>query len=1162
MKKTLSLILALLMALSCASAIFADDAAVAETAAETATYQKAIDFLSKYGIYKGGDDAENDIKRYQMALFVARVSTGWVEDSQWEDGPENWTEFNDIGDEPANKYLGALSYANEKGIIEGYGDGRFGPYDGITYQNALTMVVRTLGYQGLSWPWGYIQKGVDLGLTREITGVAYTDILTRAEVAQIIYNAMFAETKDGTTLAAKSFGLNLEWRNVIVTATDIAKIFADGSTTYNALGYNQGYEERVIEIMPVNDDGSFADEKYYIKPTMLGFSEFGHDDENALGYAYAVLFNANENDNYVDVIDYEPLYVKTIWALGETDDQGNALDTKIVRDYVGKTNNDGDERTLSEVNLTRWRYSYTPNFYETRFYTAFANGAKAIMLKNPNVGDYYYMYEIATGNILVWDDNAEVYKVLWYYDADSDTYFKYYYSTDKANEKFDFDTWTEDRKVNLAEGVYIHFMTDAEKEELKEVFNTRMEVTKKNVAGFALGVQKSNIFDNKQKSSYASIDLFDVNGNTYGIFREYGLGYFENGTAKCKETTQSETCGNTQDTSKSTERATYRLYTIKKFGEGLNLVYENFVENACAHHNDPKDTTGNAAAGLKNAYSPYAWINPLYTPVAGEKNGTYLDGYCIFGFDMYSGEIRVIKNIKKIADKTDADDVDTYIATGTLRAYNLAQEKVQIDDTVFSIGLSGDLGGAPLVELKYYNVFNDNTYSKDNLNQNVNGTYNTNANNAYFKALYNQFVQYIVIDGKVVDIEPVGKVDNNLLVVDSFAGQSADGYIVINAYNTADLKLQQYRIASYDGWRSGDIRYYPSFDKMFEYFTKGVVLQISSYVESEDAYNVETVGTFYGDNDGYHVNGVATTPFELNFNYDGEDANEALCEDGRVMITSRTKDKDGNYPQEAVKMTKDDKYIFIENKAYNGYASINVYEGIITDPTWTLSGERLTGTDDNVYVIVNATDIVGFNKTKFGTSVVAVINGRYASDMSFDGWGFGEASDRYLLGASKYSVLAFDLIAGKIVVLDNQYNVDALEGYIYSTYDGNILDIVGANNVSDALAAIKQVTDDDNKGTATYYTGTFTMPTVKDQIMTTEVIEDAIIADYGTSHYNWDDLVEGFAVRNLAKILNGSTSFNYNKTINGVVRTVVPAGTQLFYIFNVSTGEAVVYAIG
>lgn len=325
---------------------------------------------------------------------------------------------------------------------------------------------------------------------------------------------------------------------------------------------------------------------------------------------------------------------------------------------------------------------------------------------------------------------------------------------------------------------------------------------------------------------------------------------------------------------------------------------------------------------------------------------------------------------------------------------------------------------------------------------------------------------------------------------------------------------------------------------MFEYFAKGIVLQISSYSESEDAYNVETVGQFTDHDDNYVVTDVDADPFVLNFDYAGETDNANLCEDGRVMING-----------EAVKMKKDDKYIFVENNFYNGYASINVYEGIITDPTWRLTGDRIKGTDENVYVIVNATNIVGFNKTKFNTSLVVVTNNRYAPSMSFDGWGFGEASDRYLLGASKYSVLGFDLIAGKIVVLDNQYNVDALEGYIYSTYDGSLIDRVG-RDMKDAIAAIREVSNDNNKGTATYYTGSFVM--AEEANVTAKMVEDAIINDYGTSHYNWNDLVKSVKALDLTKVLNGSSNLNLGK---------VPDGTTIFYIFNVSTGEAVVYAV-
>ena len=161
MKKILSLILAGLMTLSCAAFVAADDAAVDAAVEQSNTAEDyAIEFLANYGIFKGTSaaelvaDADASIQRYQMALFVSRISTGWVDDAQWEDGPANNSTFEDIGEEPANKYLGALSYANQNGIIEGYSATKFAPYDGITYRDALTMVVRTLGYKGLAYPWG------------------------------------------------------------------------------------------------------------------------------------------------------------------------------------------------------------------------------------------------------------------------------------------------------------------------------------------------------------------------------------------------------------------------------------------------------------------------------------------------------------------------------------------------------------------------------------------------------------------------------------------------------------------------------------------------------------------------------------------------------------------------------------------------------------------------------------------------------------------------------------------------------------------------------------------------------------------------------------------------------------------------------------------------
>ena len=309
MKKILSLILALLMTASAASMIgateeaaIADDAAAVETeaapAAETSQYDEAIAFLHSYGIYKGKSAtdlaAADPIERYQMALFVARISTGWVDDAQWASSTwvaDQWYDrdhdtsgFDDLEGTPAVNYLGALSYASQKGIIEGYGNKKFGPTDGITYQNALTMIVRTLGYTNLAWPWGYIEKAVTLGLTNGMPStIAYTDNLNRGEVAQLIYNALFIPTKEGDTLAARNFNGELGWETIIITVAGRGRYLTDAK-----LG-DQGYPTdagKDIGFNVVKEDGTLEPTTYYVKNDDPVSFNFANHEERYLGYAY------------------------------------------------------------------------------------------------------------------------------------------------------------------------------------------------------------------------------------------------------------------------------------------------------------------------------------------------------------------------------------------------------------------------------------------------------------------------------------------------------------------------------------------------------------------------------------------------------------------------------------------------------------------------------------------------------------------------------------------------------------------------------------------------------------------------------------------------------------------------------------------------------------
>ncbi len=291
MKKILSLVLALMMVFSIVPAVFADDAVT--TAAGDSAYQDAIDFLGLIDLYQGGHPDDEAVTRWQMALFVARVLTGRTDNAYWKT-TENNSGFADVDEylnDTESYIVGAVSYAANKGIINGYGDGNFGPNDGITYRDALTMVVRALGISDLGYPWGYVTKADELGLMDGITGVGQTEEITREVVAQILYNAVNADV-NGKTIAETVFGVGE--MTVIITASN--KVAYEGSTTVLRDGY--------VQFSAIDDQGNPTGAKYHVAA-----SEFGLANDNAENAAVGTNYQIVYKDNCVDIID-----AKALWA--------------------------------------------------------------------------------------------------------------------------------------------------------------------------------------------------------------------------------------------------------------------------------------------------------------------------------------------------------------------------------------------------------------------------------------------------------------------------------------------------------------------------------------------------------------------------------------------------------------------------------------------------------------------------------------------------------------------------------------------------------------------------------------------------------------------------------------------------------------------------------
>ena len=970
MKKTLSLILALLMTASCASAIFADDTAIADEAAdveataaideeapveeateEATPYDRAIRFLNTYGIMKGMEDgllhAEKAVERYQMALFTGRISTGWVDDDTWEDFDANDSGFADLKGTAAENVYGAMSYVSQKGIIEGYPDGTFKPEKVVTYREALTMAVRTLGYQGLEYPWGYIETAVKLGLTDGITDVAYTDVINRGVAAQIIYNAMFA---DNSKLALKNFNVAFGWADAIITSTVINDTTVDKDG--NSVRANYADEKYVtpvgyVAFQLVEKDGTLSKDIYYATAESLGLDK-DHADEIALGAPYSILFAKDGDDNLVDIVDYEAYAANVVKNEGRTDNEGVAYETvdnikAYLNDYTlvdkysskvltnsGKLANELIVKSAGELKKTVINYGKTPFAFDWTtgdiLEATKDKDGKYIVQKDKDGKDV----KDANGNPVY----AE-YKIKYHYDKEFDRYFE-------IKTKADVNG---DEKV-----IGISILDENDVAELKKAIDKACEEEK--VVG----------------QRYVAANV----GGIYATLNAYAV------------------------SSEKANYATYEAYDYAKIGQkddGFKCAKCDKKYAALTITGTAKDLLESADCGA-DKHADGIWWQDEYAPVLDE-DGKIEDAYVIYGYNTVTKELKVIKTIEAYSDKL--TDADTYYATGVLRGYSISKGYVVIGETKYYF--NEDFGS--------FDIDKDNKNYKD-------GAYKAYLSNK-FDGLFNQFVRFYLLDGKVVEIETVGASDKNYLVVESYAGISSDGYIVVNGYSTDDLKLSRYRIASYDGWDEGDFFWYGN--QITTEFVKGNVYKITSHDEENDLYYVSVLGKVSKDNDkGLYIDTDAKT--------------------ATITITKGYREySDSEKNTSTKKVSSSDKYIIIGEYKYN-YMPIAVFEGKAQDG-WTISGQLLVGDKDaKTFIFVNATNVYGFNFDTWTNAGLVMVLDYKVLEKFYDGANANEG-EWYLNGATEYGeVLAYNFYTGKFEDVTTSTNKKPVKGAIYETIDG------------------------------------------------------------------------------------------------------------------------------
>lgn len=209
----LMLVLAMLCAAMPVSAAFTDVTDPAES--------RACELLAALGVVSGtGGNKYNPYGTMTRAEFckVALKLTGFTGESLY----QNYTRFSDV---PHTKWYAPYVNAAVKGykIIEGYGDGTFRPDSTIKYGEAVTILLRLLGYVrediGDFWPSDYLNKAAALGMTKGLSAALTAGSpIPRGQASILLVNTLLTNKKDGSNLMSGSFTMDTDKSLLLATA--------------------------------------------------------------------------------------------------------------------------------------------------------------------------------------------------------------------------------------------------------------------------------------------------------------------------------------------------------------------------------------------------------------------------------------------------------------------------------------------------------------------------------------------------------------------------------------------------------------------------------------------------------------------------------------------------------------------------------------------------------------------------------------------------------------------------------------------------------------------------------------------------------------------------------------------------------------------------------
>ncbi len=470
LKRLMSVVLSVVMLMSF---VISTSAATFTDVAETDKAYEAVEVLAALKILEGKEagafDPEANIKRSEFAAVVCRAMNQ-------ESAAIGAANFSDV---PADHWAaGYIGWAASQKIVNGRGNGTFDPDANVSYNEAIAMIVRAMGYEWYveemlgGYPTGYARIAGSYKIDKDITSANGNAPATRADVATLVYNAFDAPLMDMSysistdaeyVIFNGSKNVDYEKRTLLSYYGDIYKIKATVEKTYrndsnliDAKG-NKSMDLKIVSLYGFDEEwvGDALNKNKDALETGDPLKVIANNDAWAeyQGYTVNAYVTLNENDKLeavamvVDTRSAEELVIENARELIElSDDDGETVKFEYLED--------ADATRAKKVDIDSEYAVYVNNIAVTSgkatYFNALDDGdyASVTLLDSDGDGDYdkIYLVNYEYGIVEEVDTEMEIIET----DATA-----YYLSADDTSDAFVYNIYKDGAAIgleDLAEG--------------------------------------------------------------------------------------------------------------------------------------------------------------------------------------------------------------------------------------------------------------------------------------------------------------------------------------------------------------------------------------------------------------------------------------------------------------------------------------------------------------------------------------------------------------------------------------------------------------------------------------------------------------------------------------------------------------------------------------